>query len=405
MIIPVPAEQIADMSRDDLIAAYAEYGIERETAEAYADMLKPEPEPVDKSIIVSVAHARKVADRLGNPEFSKAVAAAEERELSEVTVSKAEDGSLVLGQPDGVMVGWFVPEWQAEGFEVVGGVNAHHITFAYLGLAANLTTEEQRTVIGVAAEVSARHNGMRGILGGTEVFETPGARAWVARASVPGLEALQADLVQSLSAAGLPVSKRHDFTPHMTLAYLEDGQDPPAVEFTPTTIWIDRMTVSIAGLHFTLQLLDTDSALYELPSDTAPHTPYRPMLKSIEEKRYTLAPVYIPNRKDAHGDWATSEDLQEALWEFSRGDKHIAVQHDRKTYGGEVVELMTIPWEHEVEMPNDDGTFRKETFPAGTPWMGVVWDENAWPLVKMGKIRGYSIGGRAIMVNEEPPEA
>jgi hypothetical protein len=37
----------------------------------------------------------------------------------------------------------------------------------------------------------------------------------------------------------------------------------------------------------------------------------------------------------------------------------------------------------------------KHTYPAGTPFMGVIWEEWAWPLVKSGELRGLSIGGTA----------
>jgi hypothetical protein len=39
---------------------------------------------------------------------------------------------------------------------------------------------------------------------------------------------------------------------------------------------------------------------------------------------------------------------------------------------------------------------RQLTMSAGTVHMGVIWDEDAWPLVKAGKINGYSLGGRAV---------
>ena len=48
----------------------------------------------------------------------------------------------------------------------------------------------------------------------------------------------------------------------------------------------------------------------------------------------------------------------------------------------------------------------ERTFPAGTVFQGVVWSETTWPDVKMGKILGLSMGGRAQRVTiEEKPES
>ncbi len=37
--------------------------------------------------------------------------------------------------------------------------------------------------------------------------------------------------------------------------------------------------------------------------------------------------------------------------------------------------------------------------PAGTVYMGVIWDDAAWQLVKQGKLGGLSLGGKAIRVD------
>jgi len=44
-------------------------------------------------------------------------------------------------------------------------------------------------------------------------------------------------------------------------------------------------------------------------------------------------------------------------------------------------------------------------FPADTPFLGVVWEDWAWDLVKAGELRGYSIGGRARRVEADLPVA
>ena len=128
-----------------------------------------------------------------------------------------------------------------------------------------------------------------------------------------------------------------------------------------------------------------------------------PVIKQ-DEQRYTLGPVYVPDREDAHGEFTDSVTLQKALWDWVRkGDRRIFIQHSDKV-AGEMVETLTWPFPIEVdlEVPNQGVT--KQTFPADTPFLGVVWEEWAWELVKAGELRGYSIGGRAKRIEADLPE-
>ena len=128
-----------------------------------------------------------------------------------------------------------------------------------------------------------------------------------------------------------------------------------------------------------------------------------PVIKQ-DEQRYTLGPVYVPDMEDAHGEFTDAVTLQKALWDWVRkGDRRIFIQHSDKV-AGEMVETLTwpIPIEVDLEVPNQGVT--KQTFPPDTPFLGVVWEEWAWDLVKAGELRGYSIGGRAKRIEADLPE-
>ena len=123
--------------------------------------------------------------------------------------------------------------------------------------------------------------------------------------------------------------------------------------------------------------------------------------KADDERRYTLGPVYIPGTIDAHGDYTDTETLQKALWGWIRkGDRSIRLQHTRKR-AGEMVEILTWPFEVTAKMQVPGEEDSDVTFPADTPFMGVVWEDWAWDLVKAGELRGYSIGGRARRVEAD----
>lgn len=128
--------------------------------------------------------------------------------------------------------------------------------------------------------------------------------------------------------------------------------------------------------------------------------PHYAVAKAADAKRFTLGPFYVPDRLDAHDEWASSEDLQQGVWDYVRkGYRDIHLQHTKKR-AGEWVEIVSWPYETEVELvvPGDEmnkATVRKAQFPEGTAYMGVVWEPWAWDLIKAGKLRGLSMGGFA----------
>jgi hypothetical protein len=118
--------------------------------------------------------------------------------------------------------------------------------------------------------------------------------------------------------------------------------------------------------------------------------------KAVEEKKFTLGPMYIPNTMDAHNEWTDDDELQKAVWQYVKsGDRRIRLQHNRDVVAGEWVEIMTFPYETEVSMMKSDGEAEQRKFPQNTVFLGVLWEDWAWDKIKKGEIRGYSIGGRA----------
>jgi hypothetical protein len=127
--------------------------------------------------------------------------------------------------------------------------------------------------------------------------------------------------------------------------------------------------------------------------------------KADDERRFTLGPMYIPNRLDAHNEWTDPDELQKAVWDYMRkGDRRIRLQHNRDVVAGEALEVMAWPYEVDVPMVMKDASTQSVTFPANTVFLGVQWEPWAWELVKSDKLRGYSIGGRAQRLLVDLPE-
>jgi hypothetical protein len=132
----------------------------------------------------------------------------------------------------------------------------------------------------------------------------------------------------------------------------------------------------------------------------------RASFAKADERRFTLGPMYVPNKEDAHGEWTDDNELQQALWEYVRsGDRRIRLQHNRDVVAGEWTEVLTWPFEIKVPMLQADGSTEKVTYPENTVFMGIVWEPWAWDMVKQGKLRGLSIGGKAQRIDAEIPDA
>jgi hypothetical protein len=129
-------------------------------------------------------------------------------------------------------------------------------------------------------------------------------------------------------------------------------------------------------------------------------------LRKDAYQRFTLGPLYVPDFMDAHGEWTDGAELQQAVWEWVKGgDRTIYLQHDRDVRAGEWVEVMTMPQPWTVDMLNGNGeSIGKITYPTGTVFLGVIWDEEPWQQILNGELRGYSIGGFSDRVLADLPE-
>lgn len=322
---------------------------------------------------------------------------------AQITAAYRDDEvSLVVAPPTGVMVAWMLPRYIAEKIAVPGGepLQDLHLTLAYLGNASAMNADQSRQLVGIVGEVCNRHLQIEGALSGFGRFTAkPDADVeplWVG-VDLPGLLTLQADLAEALKAAGLPISTEHDFTPHITVAYVPREQATPAVTVAPVPITLDALTVCVGPHRYSLDLVP-DSEAWNAHDYVA--TAYLPDLTkavgTAPADRFTLGPWYVPDQVDAHGEFTDSSELQKALWGYvDSGDRDIRLQHDRSIVAGRWVEAMTWPFEVEVPLTKADGTVTKYKYPAGTPFLGVQWEEWAWELVEKGLLRGYSIGGKS----------
>jgi len=126
------------------------------------------------------------------------------------------------------------------------------------------------------------------------------------------------------------------------------------------------------------------------------------LLKASAEKRYTLGIGYAAGRpdvapgKDAHLDFVGADALERAAWEFLQKGGEVGLHHeDGNTGRGQVVESYVY------RGPNwpQAGGF---TVQSGDWLLGIIWDDDAWAEIKKGRVKGYSLQGRAVRRRPSP---
>ncbi len=317
------------------------------------------------------------------------------------------------------MVALYPPADAAEELALAGGYDPSelHVTLAFLGSDAVLRLDRQ-AVEAVLAPLAAALPPLTGKVSGIGRFtpEIPpgtGESEWplVALIDMPALPEFRQRLVHALGAAGIDVARDHGFCPHMTLAMVGQEDEWSAGQILsagvdPVDLRCGEIVLAWGDEHIRFPLGARDEAAPDAPVMKAVAGP---AIKSDDAKRYTMAPLYPASPEsptaahlDAHGDFATADDLQKAVWDYVRkGDRTIRDQHRDGTAIGECVEIMSWPYEVTVPMTTAAGTTVQKSFAAGTVFLGVVWNELGWSDVVKGVKRGYSLGGMATRVAVE----
>lgn len=367
--------------------------------------------------VTTVTKARRVAKDLGWPDMETALAAFDEQGMDLVEVDATPDGDAGVGEPETAML--CVPlDMMDDELDVIGGETFHHITLSFFGPLAGLSTEDQQKVLGVVAALAQSAPQLRGVLSGTDLFEAEdGSTVWWAKPWVDGLLALRAQAVSMLQQAGIDLSADdhlEEWTPHVTLAYLPVGQEPPDVELPTTPLNVDRVCLCLGGRRYDFPLTGeptpVDTASAQAANESGWHaSAFVPnVAKGLltdpeaapDDQRYTFGPVYVPDFIDGQGDWTDPDTLEQAVRDyFGAGQFDIHLQHS-DAVAGQCVGILV--WPFPVTIPvyqADTDSWEAQSFPAGTPFMGTLWTPEVWPLVKSGQIRGYSMGGDALRVD------
>jgi len=185
-----------------------------------------------------------------------------------------------------------------------------HCTLAYLGKLSTVSSQliVVKQLLKAMADYSAAMTGKINGLGRFGANESSDNKEVIyATLDCPGLAALRTDLISSLKSAGVGVTTDHDFTPHITLSYVEPGEEPD-VHLPDYEIAVNAISLIYGAEQEDFSL--TGSKAYHLPGehDQSDHGNRGGSLaeKAVKEGGFTYNPVRMKNRVPPKNGFALS---------------------------------------------------------------------------------------------------
>jgi 2'-5' RNA ligase len=162
----------------------------------------------------------------------------------------------IEGEHTGLLIAVWLDEATARQLAVAGGEppEALHLTLCYCGDANELPDVAIARAIAAVSETAMTWPPLSGQIAGLGRFNasesSDGKDVLYANVDVPGLERMREYLASSLDMAGCAPNRGHGYTPHITLAYLDEGADFPiqrieTMPFSIRSLWVsagDRRT-------------------------------------------------------------------------------------------------------------------------------------------------------------------
>jgi 2'-5' RNA ligase len=206
------------------------------------------------------------------------------------TLRQAMKREFVEKAHSGIMVCLYLPKDVQNALAIKGGENPDslHVTLAYLpGIGDD--SEAYHDICLCVEEVAKDFARAEGWIGGVGRFNgseaSDGKDVYYASFNCPGLPALHAEVVSAIEEAGYEVSKKHGFTPHVTLKYIEPDEKLPADRKQSDPFRVPEISIVSSKMGRTDVEFAGDRVLKDLPSGSSVHVPTAGSEKKPKKKK------------------------------------------------------------------------------------------------------------------------
>lgn len=294
---------------------------------------------------------------------------------------------------NGAMVALVPPESVLQALAIPGGepIENMHFTVAYLGDKADLDLDRLEQAVNAFA-MGAQP--LAGRIGGYGVFCNDDAQVIVALGDFPGLAEWRNRLLEYLSDAGFVLPGDHDFTPHMTLQYVTDGDAtvPTALPEAASDVSFDSFAL-VYGPEWTFyEMGEHEPITSEDRSQKAAANQMCPNCSHLVMRHGTLGHCFececktFTKQAEMLTDWAPHVEYGDAADGTGEGTV-IWVDQQGNVHGADVGDVLMAPWfgyEH-VDHFDEANLFEADahdtpSWPkgeAGPAWDGTVEDHHS----------------------------
>jgi len=337
---------------------------------------------------------------------------------------------------NGVMVAFFLNPDIAKLLTVDVGESADqlHLTLAYIGKKDEVDLNKIPQLEEALQSLALTYAPITGTLGGPIRFNATKYSDGkdVAVASFTGkIRGFREELVKAIELIGLTPKNNFEYTPHVTLAFIDPKDDMPVQRVDSIDVTFNRMTLCIGGKRMQYLLRGTevskwdDDATDEAGPDdeTSEDDAYQPEDENENVGKYELSADIIKLDKERHlvfgwfsiceiggrpitdtqGDIISDITLEDAAYDFvlvaRKGGEMHETNDDGSVRGvGRLIESVVFTKEKQQAMLKslqDQGIHAVLDLDCVAWWGGMKIDsDETWAKVKTGHLRAWSLGGR-----------
>ena len=352
-----------------------------------------------------------------------------------------EDGladESVSKSGSGVLVAFMLPEDIANLLSVDGGedVDGMHLTLAYMGNLTDLDTNKIAGLESCVESFALAYAPVSGKIGGPVRFNATAFSddkdVAVASFQCNGIQDFRKQLVSYLEFAGVEVSDNFEYTPHITLAYIDPEADIPVQRIEPIDITFNKITLCLGAQRKNYELLGStvckseygegeDDADEEDRADEEDHLGSEDEDENVGKFELTGEIVKLDSEKhfvfgwasivsvggnhitDTQGDVIRAHTLENSAYEFVLTARKAGSMHETGDDGsvrgiGRLIESVVFTEEKQKAIAKslkDQGIDCVVELGCVGWWIGFKVDsEETWQRIKTGELRAFSIGGR-----------
>lgn len=214
----------------------------------------------------------RVGDRVEDDPPDEQSEDEDDENTSEVNEVYRQAAQVIREQHSGVMVAFYLDRAVAEalyqaaeqaGLQDITEPQDMHITLAYLGDMNELDIEQAAltTMVQRFSRISASLSGIVSGVGRFNTDDGDGTNPVYASVDMPGLPEWRQSLVDHFRLRGVPVSMKHGFTPHITLAYLPESDPTPNIRIPQLNLVTSAVTLAWGGERRSFELLIADEVV------------------------------------------------------------------------------------------------------------------------------------------------